>query len=206
MLESGCACEIGLSSAALSPLSLISSLLGQEWSEPSWRLVGWTPGPRPEGTAEAQLAGADRWVPGSEAWGGRPPRGLHRRDPGAGWGGGEVCSAARVGAGEFDRSQGKRTKNKHKTHRFPHVSLQKNRGWSRKRGRLSRIPRGHLRRPPSAWRSEERSPGPRPAPLWAPRGGRGEARDSFHSSFPSTRLCSSVVNKVSPPPPRWFAS
>lgn len=90
MLESGCACEIGLSSAALSPLSLISSLLGQEWSEPSWRLVGWTPGPRPEETAEAPLGVADRWVPGSEAWGGRPPRGLHRRDPGAG--GGLLCS------------------------------------------------------------------------------------------------------------------
>lgn len=42
-------------------------------------------------------------------------------------------------------------------------------------------------------------------PLRARSGGRGRARDSFWC-FPGTRLCSSVVNKVSLPPARWFAS
>lgn len=70
-------------------------------------------------------------------------------------------------------------------------------------GRGSRIPRGRLR-PPS---DPDRGASPR-APAAAPRVGPGEDVEAKRATRPlgTSRLRSSVVNKVSPPPPRWCAS
>lgn len=110
-----------------------------------------------------------------------------------------ACAAHAVGG--LDRSRRKENKKTNQSQAAAPRFFAKKSWVELRAGRGSRIPQGRLR-PPSA-------PGPRrlpPAgftPLWARRG--IEAKRATRPSGTS-RLRSSVVNKVWPPPPRWFAS
>lgn len=147
--------------------------------------------------AQVEPGGADRWAPGAEKGLSARTRLQEPRRQGR-W-----SCAARERAGGLDRSQRKKTLNQNKIHRFP-TSFSKDIVGGARRERLSRIPRGRLH-PPTP-RPGSPAPCPVRPPGWARSRGQGAASASSHPGFQSTRLCSSVVNKVSPPPPRCFAS
>lgn len=162
--------------------------------EHGWWLLGWTTGPGPDRAAEARLTGADRCA--RSGGGGKV---LDARaqpsEPGAG-------GRARPTRSEdlTDRGE-KKTKKQTKARRLPHVSLQRNRGWSSEPDEVVEFRKAASAHPAPP----DRGASPRPA---SPRFGPGEGVEAKRATRPSgtSRLRSSVVNKVWPPPPRWFAS